>query len=287
MVLREGALHLGGRSLQRGGPAPAPQRNCTSLATIVAGGDGYHMRIAAPHDLQQEAASPDLPPDGDAGAHVLHLPSPLASLRHSLPALIEGVVGPFVVFYVLLLVAGMRGALIGGLVWCYAAVARHLLRKRRPPGTVLLGAAILTARTVVSFATGSAFLYFVQPTLGTALVAVLFLGTAVIRRPLVERLARDFCPIDPDVLARPAVRRFFLQISVLWGAILLANSGLVFWLLLTSSLKAFVLERTASSWALTALAAACSTVWFLRAMRREGLRVRWGPKPPAAPVAEG
>jgi len=237
--------------------------------------------IAAPHDLQEEAASPEAPRGGGAGEHVLHLPSPLASLRHSLPALIEGVVGPFAVFYVLLLAAGMKGALIGGLVWCYAAVARHLVRRRRPPGTVLLGAAILTARTAVAFATGSAFLYFAQPTLGTALVALLFLGTAMVRRPLVERLARDFCPIDPAVLARPAVRRFFLQISVLWGTVLLANAGLVFWLLLTSSLKAFVLERTATSWALTALAAAASTVWFLRSMRREGLHVRWGSAPSA------
>jgi hypothetical protein len=213
---------------------------------------------------------------------VLHLPSPLASLRHSLPALIEGVVGPFAVFYVLLLVTGMKGALIGGLVWCYAAMARHLVRRRRPPGTVVLGAAILTARTAIAFATGSTFLYFAQPMLGTALVALLFLGTGLIRRPLVEKLARDFCPLDPSVLARPAVRRFFLQISVLWGAVLLTNAGLVFWLLLTTSLKAFVLERTASSWALTAIAALCSTAWFVRAMRREGLLVRWGAKPAAS-----
>jgi hypothetical protein len=69
---------------------------------------------------------------------------------------------------------------------------------------------------------------------------------------------------------------------VLWGAVLLSNAGLVFWLLLTSSLKAFVLERTASSWALTAIAVLCSTAWFLRAMRREGLQVHWGAKPAAS-----
>lgn len=217
---------------------------------------------------------------------MVRLPSPVASLRHALPALIEGVVGPFAVFYALLLVAGMRGALIGGLVWCYAAVARRLLRHRRPPGTVLLGAAILTARTAVTFVTGSTFLYFAQPTLGTALVALVFLATAVTRRPLVEKLAKDFCPLDPEVLARPAVRRFFLQISVLWGGVLLANASLVLWLLLTTSLKAFVLERTAASWTLTAFAIACSTAWFLRAMRREGLQVRWGGSTRSAAAAD-
>lgn len=246
---------------------------------------GYDGPIVAPPDLLDEAASPDAPPQGDAGVHVIHLPSPLTSLQHSLPALIEGVVGPFVVFYVLLLVAGLKGALIGGLVWCYAAMVRHVLRRRRPPGTVMLGAAILTARTAIAFATGSTFIYFAQPTLGTALVALLFLATAVVKRPLVEKLAKDFCPLDPAVLARPAVRRFFLQISVLWGGVLLTNAGLVFWMLLTSSLKAFVLERTATSWSMTALAVVCSTAWFFRAMRREGLHVRWGTES-AAPAGD-
>lgn len=231
--------------------------------------------------MEAPAAAAGSRPSKSHAEHVLHLPSPLASLRHSLPALIEGVVGPFVVFYVLLLVAGVKGALVGGLAWCYLAVARRLVRRRRPPGTVLLGAVILTARTIIAFATGSTFLYFAQPTFGTALVALLFLATAAVRRPLIERLAKDFCPLDPAVLSRPAVRRFFLQISVLWGCVLLSNAGLVFWLLLRSSLHAFVVERTAATWVMTALAIALSVVWFVRAMRREGLHVRWG-----APKAE-
>jgi hypothetical protein len=246
--------------------------------------EGYDRPIATPLDDSAEVA-PAHPRVTEDDVQVVRLPSPSSSLRHAFPALIEGVVGPFAVFYVLLLVAGMKGALIGGLVWCYAAIVRRLLRHRRPPGAVLLGAAILTARTAVTFVTGSTFLYFAQPTLGTALVALLFLVTAVSRRPLVEKLAKDFCPLDPEVLARPAVRRFFLQISVLWGGILLVNAGLVLWLLLTSTLKVFVIERTATSWTLTALAIAGSTAWFLRAMRREGLQVRWG-SPRSATAAD-
>lgn len=220
---------------------------------------------------------------------MLHLPSPLASVRHAIPAVVEGVIGPFAAFYAVLLVAGFRGALIAGLAWSYLAIGRRLVQRQRPPGTVILGAAILTARTAVTFATGSAFVYFIQPTLGTALVAVLFLATALVRRPIIEKLAKDFCPLEPSVFARPAVRRFFLQISVLWGVVLLSNAGFVLWLLLTSSLKAFVLERTASSWAMTALAIAFSIGWFIRAMRREGLHLRWGSAgpPSAAPPATG
>lgn len=239
--------------------------------------------IAHADDLLDEAAPLDAGHSTSAShEQLLHLPSPLASLRHAVPAVVEGVVGPFVAFYVFLLVAGFRGAAVAGLVWCYAAIVRRLVQRQRPPGTVVLGAAILTARTAIAFATGNAFVYFAQPTLGTALVALAFLATALVRRPLIERLAKDFCPIDPVVLARPAVRRFFLHISVLWGAVLLANSALVLWLLLTSSVKDFVIERTALSWAITAVATVCSIAWFVRAMRREGLRVRWGAPAEAA-----
>ncbi len=74
-------------------------------------------------------------------------------------------------------------------------------------------------------------------------VAALFLVSVVARRPLAERLAHDFCPLDPDVLVRPFVRRFFLRVSLLWGAVLATQAGFVLWLLLVSSLRAFVVER--------------------------------------------
>lgn len=209
------------------------------------------------------------------------MPSPLASLRHALPALVEGVLAPFAVFYVVLLLAGFRGALLAGLAWSYLAIGHRLVRRQRPAGTVLLGSAILTVRTAVSFATGSAFVYFVQPTVATGAVALAFLVSALARRPLTERLAHDFCPLDPSVIRRPAMRRFFVEISLLWATVLLVNTGVVLWLLLTSSVGAFVLERTITSWLMTAMGIGLSVAWFIRTTRRDGVRVRWGPAEPA------
>lgn len=188
--------------------------------------------------------------------------------------------GPFALFYLVLVTAGFRGALIAALAWTYLAVGRRLLRRERPAATVLLGMGMLSVRTAISFATGSAFVYFVQPTLGTALVALVFLASAALRRPLTERLARDFCPLDPEVMARPAVRRFFVRISLLWGSVMLVNAGFVMWLLVTSSVKAFVVERTAVSWGLTIAAVVLSAGWFVRTMRRNGITVRWGRRQP-------
>lgn len=201
-----------------------------------------------------------------------------------MPALIEGVIGPFALFYIVLVLAGFRGALLAGLGWSYLALARRLFRRERPPATLLMATATLSARTVISLVTGSAFLYFVQPTAATAVTALLFLGSAIVRRPLTERLARDFCPLDPAMLARPAVRRFFVHISLLWSVVLLSNATFVLWLLLTSSLRAFVLERTIFTWSLTAVAVGVSVLWFLGAMRRTGIAVRWG-MPASAPAS--
>jgi hypothetical protein len=46
--------------------------------------------------------------------------------------------------------------------------------------------------------------------------------------------------------------------------------------LLTTSAGTFPIERSAISLSLTALAIAASVVWFARAMRRDGVTVRFG-----------
>jgi hypothetical protein len=220
-----------------------------------------------------------------AGHGSLHLPSPGASLRHLLPTLLEGVVAPTVLFYLVLVAFGFRGALLSALAWSYLAVGRRLWRRERPSGVLLLGTVMLTLRTVVSLVTGSVFIYFAQPTAGTACVALLFLGSALLRRPLTERLAKDFLPLDPLIMARPIVRRCFIQISLLWSAVLLSNAGFVMWLLLSTTLRAFVLERTLVSSLLWVLGVGVSTLWFVRSMRRAGIALHWGVSAPEAAVA--
>jgi hypothetical protein len=221
----------------------------------------------------------------DGGGH-LALPSPKAALRHALPVVLEAMVAPLVLFYLVLLMAGFRGALIAALAWSYLALGRRLKRGERVSTLLLLGTALLTIRTVVSFITGSAFLYFAQPTAGTVVISLVLFGSAAIGRPFTQRFARDFCPIDPELFARPLVRRFFIRISVLWATVLMLNAGIVLWLLVSSSLRAFVLERTAVTWGLTAVAIFFSITRFIAAMRRDGITVEWGRnREPRASVA--
>jgi ABC-type sugar transport system permease subunit len=154
-------------------------------------------------------------------------------------------------------------------------VFRRILRKERVSGMLLLSLVLVSMRTFVAFATGSAFVYFIQPTMGTFLVAVVFLATAVAGRPLVERLAHDFCPIDPDLLKRDFLRRFFLRVSWLWAVVLTTQAGFVLLLLLRTSIRAFVIERTVVSSVLVAGGVVLSVLWFVRAMRQHGIAVRF------------
>jgi hypothetical protein len=202
--------------------------------------------------------------------------------RHAVPHVLEGTVAPLVLFMLTLRLVGVWGAVLIGLGWTYAAVARRLLTGRRVPGILVLGAVTLTARTVVAMASGSVVVYFLQPTLGTALVAGAFLLSVPLGRPLAERLARDFCPIPTKVLANAHVRRFFLRVTLLWAVTQLANAAVTLWLLFSQSLATFLVAKTLVSWGLTGGAIVVSTIWFKRSMTRHGILARRGARTPAA-----
>jgi hypothetical protein len=215
------------------------------------------------------------------------MPAPRAALRHAAPVVFEGIIGPLVLFYATLLIFGFRGALISALCWSYVAVIRRIRRGERITALLMLGTLLLTLRTTVAFVTGSAFVYFIQPMAGAVCVAVVLLISAALRRPFTQRFAHDFCPLSPELLARPRVQKFFVQISVVWAAVLLLNAGLVLWMLLSSSLKMFILERTAATWSLTAAAIAISILGFTSAMRSDDVTVHWGSAPLVVPVPSG
>ncbi len=191
--------------------------------------------------------------------------------RHAVPHVIEGTVVPLALFLLMLHFVGVWGAVLVGLGWTYVAVGRRLVTGQRVPGILLLAAVTITARTAVAVASGSVVVYFLQPTLGTALVAAAFLLSVPLGRPLAERLARDFCPIPSGVLAQTPVRQFFLRITLLWAFTQLANASLTLWLLFSQSLATFLVAKTLVSWGLTGGAIVVSTIWFRRSMTRHGI----------------
>jgi intracellular septation protein A len=192
-------------------------------------------------------------------------------VRHAFPRILEGTIVPVALFVLALHFTGVTGAVTAGLAWTYSAIGVRLLTRRRIPGILLLGAMTLTARSALTYATGSTFVYFLQPTLGTALVAFAFLVSVPTGRPLVERLASDFCPIPATLFDHAPVRQIFLRLTLLWAAAQFANAAVTLYLLLSQSVGVFVVTRTIASLVITAVTIAISAVWFIRSMRRAGV----------------
>lgn len=211
----------------------------------------------------------------EAARHTILLPAVRHVVRGAAVNLLECTLVPLGMFYAMLTALGMRWALLASLGWSYAAVARRLVARQRVPGILLMASGLFTVRTVLALATGSTFVYFLQPTLGTFLVAGLFLFSARSAQPLAERLAHDFCPLPEALVGNGRVKRFFLQISLLWALVYAVNGTLTLSLLLSSSLGTFLVLRTTASTALTVLAIAASYLWFRRSLRDEGVVLRW------------
>ena len=200
-----------------------------------------------------------------------HPPFPIPRLaalaRHATPHVLEATLIPLALFYGGLQLLGLWAALLAALIWSYTSLLRRIVTRKPVPGMLVLGIVGLTARTGLALVTGSAFLYFLQPTLGTVLVASVFVGSVLLGRPLAMRLAVDFMPLPEALLAHHRVRRFFLRISLLWAAVFMANAGISLWLLVSQSLATFLWTRTVASVVLTGGAIAISTWAFRRCVR--------------------
>src|SRR5438270_10401659 len=193
--------------------------------------------------------------------------------RHAVPHLIEATFIPLVLFYTFLWTAGVWGALIAALAWSWCAIIRRVVTGQRLPGILVLGTLGITARTVAAFASGSVFVYFLQPTLTTIAIAGAFLLSVPAGRPLAERLAHDFVPLEPEVLGLPAVQRVFIRITLLWAFVNLANAIVSIVLLMSQPVGTFVAVKTVGGMLLVGAAVGASTVWFKQALRNHNISV--------------
>ena len=191
--------------------------------------------------------------------------------RHAGRNLAEATFLPMAIFYTALLTIGVWGALWVALAYTWGAVVLKSVRGKRVPGILVLGAIGLTVRTAIAMASGSVFVYFLQPTLTAFVVGAAFCASVALGRPLAARLAGDFCPLTPEVLARPAARRLCNRLSLLWGGVNLLNALLAIWLLTSQPVATFLWTKTVMSLTLTGIAAAISITSGLRLARAEGV----------------
>ena len=205
--------------------------------------------------------------DGRAG---IRIPSAVSILRRASGSIVEGVVAPLVVFWLMLRWTDLRGALLTTLVWSYLALGRRIVKGESVTFLLAVGTALLTLRTVVSLVTNNAFVYFALPAVCSFGVGVFLSVTAVRGNPAIRRFVLDLCPLEEEVLSSSAVRRLMVKASYLWTAALVIEAAATLWLLLSTPVATFLIERTLVTWATTGLSVGGS-VWMLRStLRHDG-----------------
>lgn len=202
-----------------------------------------------------------------------HLPSPhlRAVIRRVTTSIVVACAVPAALFYGVLVVSGVWVAIGTALCWQYGALAWRAMTGRRTSGLLVFAAAVMTGRTLISFAADSPFLYFLQPVVTDCLIGSAFLASLFASRTIVSRLAGDFYPMTDDVAARPGIQRLFRLLTAMWALLYLGKASLTLWLLLSQSLETFVLVKSVSVLGINLGAAAATIVIAVAVGRREGL----------------
>ena len=192
---------------------------------------------------------------------------------------VETVLVPTGLFYVLLHTVGLIAGLAGVIGWSVAVVAGRWLLGHRLPGTLLVCAGVLCGRACVALLLTSAVVYLLQPVVGSVLMALLFLGSAAVGRPVTVRLARDFIELPAQLFHRRGVRRMFAQVAVVWGGSRLLDAGMSV-IFLRWGIDAGLLSRGVFSGMLTALTILACAYWGWRSLQRlPGITLRWSHRP--------
>ncbi len=218
------------------------------------------------------AVTPRSDVDGPPAPPELSRRSIVASVvRRGGPRLVEASLLPTALFWTCLTLGSIGLAYAAAVAWTYGCVARRVVRGDAVTGVLVLAAVGITVRTALAVGSGSTFVYFAQPVVGTALTGLVFLGSIVIGRPLIGRLAHDFWPITPEQAELASVQGLMRGLTALWGGVNLLTAAVTFLLLRSLSLGTFVAAKQVTGWTITVTAVAITIAWAHRIASAEGV----------------
>lgn len=192
-------------------------------------------------------------------------------MGHLALSLLTANIIPGALFYVCLVSMNVWAALIAALAWCYGAIGWRMATRRRMSGLLAITVIGLTAKTALTFASGDTFLYFAQPALNNAVIALVALLSLATARPLVARMAADFYPMDEDVAQRPRVQQLFWRLTLMWALVFLGKAVVTLWLLQSQTVETFVLVKSVVFLGVTVVAVTATVLAAVRVARGEGL----------------
>jgi hypothetical protein len=214
-------------------------------------------------------------------AHGVVMPPLRSMLGRISVQVVEGTLVPALIFWSMLHLSGLVWALFAALGWCYLAIARRWVRGTALPVVLVLAALLFTTRTGVALAFHSTFVYLLTPTINAFVLAAAFAGSALLRRPLTERFARDFVGLPAHVTALVKVQTALRRLSLVWAFVSIVNGGVALQLLVANHYDAVMLARSVMTPVLSACAVTCCVIMGRRALRAEGihLHLRWRDRP--------
>jgi hypothetical protein len=208
--------------------------------------------------------------------HVIELGDLRPTLLRGARLMLETAIVPTLLLYACMLTVGPISGLVAVLGWCVLTVSVRMATVRRVPGTLLLVLTMLAARTGVALALSSVYVFLLQPIAGSMLMAMLFIGSALLGRPITMRLAQDFVHLPERLVVDERVRRMFVQVSLLWGLSRLLDAAMSLGIL-HFGITAGVFSRGVFSGLLTALSiGVCAYFGWSRLHRIEGVTLRFG-----------
>jgi hypothetical protein len=144
------------------------------------------------------------------------------------------------------------------------------------PGLLVISGLVLTLQAALVLATGSTLLFLLQFPVANLALCILFARTAPTGRPLVAKLAAEVVALRGPSAVHPGLDSFFRKATWLWAGIFAASAIGLAALLAVEPAPVFLLLTTAVTVAGTAAGISLSVLWFIRMLRRCGLRVRFG-----------
>ena len=173
--------------------------------------------------------STDRPPQSTADPHdhhIIEITQLKSTLIRGAVLMVETVVVPTLLLFACISTVGSFWGMIAVLGWCTLIVGARMTMRQPVPTTLLFAAGGLVGRTAVALLFSNVYVYLFQPIVGSLCMAVLFLGSAAIGRPVTMRLARDFVALPAHLFRDQRVRRIFVNVSLIWGASRLIDVGM-------------------------------------------------------------
>jgi hypothetical protein len=204
----------------------------------------------------------------------LELPRPGRLVLSVLLSLGESLGLPAAGYVVGMLVAGQSAAMLAATAVVWLAVLARKVVTRAVTGLLIISALVLTLQAAVVVLTGSQLFFLLQFPLANLALCVLFARTAPTSKPLVARLAAEVVAFRQPGAGHAGLDAFFRDATWLWAGIFAATTVGLAVLMVSESAGMFLVLTAAVTAGGVVVGIALSVAWFIRALRRSGLRVR-------------